>query len=249
LDYLIRLTDPVTADGERLPGWWVPTGTDGRYAPGTMPGGHANSGTAHGIAGPLALLAIAARQGVSRPGTTDAIETILDLLDRWRPGPASPWPYLVTRRDLREGIEHRPVLRPSWCYGVAGLARACQLAAHALGDPRRADDAEHTALNAFTSVEQLAAVRDTSLCHGFAGLAHCARRIASDAGPHTAKHLGQIATELMERASPAPDEDPAVHASAMIRTPGVGAGLLDGAAGIALSRLDTPDWDVCLLLT
>ncbi|SHL18456.1 lanthionine synthetase C family protein [Actinacidiphila paucisporea] len=248
LDYLVRLTEPLTVDGEHLPGWWVPTGTNGRYAL-TMPGGHANSGVAHGIAGPLALLSLAARRGVTRPGTSDAIETILAWLDRWRPGPSAPWPYLVTRRELREGIDNPPVLRPSWCYGEAGLARACQLAALALGDPGRGDDAERTARHAFTCAEQLAAVREPSLCHGFAGLAHCARRIAADARPQSAESLRHIATRLIEHAGPTASDDPAAYARATIRTPGAGAGLLDGLAGIALSRLDAPDWDTCLLLT
>ncbi|MCZ9341483.1 lanthionine synthetase, partial [Streptomyces sp. TRM76130] len=30
LDYCVRLTDPITHCGERLPGWWVPTGPSGR---------------------------------------------------------------------------------------------------------------------------------------------------------------------------------------------------------------------------
>lgn len=247
LDHLVRLTEPVTYGGGHFPGWWVPTGTNGRYAPDTMPGGHANNGVAHGIAGPLGLLALAARRGITRPGTTDAIGTILTWLDRWRPGPASPWPYLVTRRELREGIENRPVLRPSWCYGEAGIARACQLAGLALGDPARAEDAERTAVRAFTSAEQLSAVVDASLCHGFAGLAHCARRIAADARPQSAGSLRRIATRLTERAGPT--GDPVAYAHTMIRTPGAGAGLLDGVAGIALSRIDAPDWDTCLLLT
>jgi hypothetical protein len=248
LDYLTRLARPVRAGDENLPGWWVPTGTNGRPAPDTMPGGHANSGMAHGIGGVLSLLATAVRRGVTRPGIIEAISTILAWLDRWRPGPAAPWPYIVTRPELGRGIEHRPALRPSWCYGVAGLARACQLAGLALGDSERAADAERTALTAFSSTEQLAAVKDASLCHGFSGLAHCAHRIAADAHPHRAARLRQAAASLMDRAGPTTPGDPAAHAHAMIRTPGIGAGLLDGAAGIALSRLDAPNWDTCLLL-
>ncbi|MGW1807070.1 lanthionine synthetase LanC family protein [Streptomyces sp. NPDC002078] len=52
------------------------------------PGGHGNFGLAHGIAGPLALLAMALRHGHAVPGQTQAIIRICDWLDRWRTAPA-----------------------------------------------------------------------------------------------------------------------------------------------------------------
>jgi hypothetical protein len=64
LAHLVRLTQPVPVDdqaGSTAPGWWArdapsPHQTE-RY-----PGGHANFGMAHGITGPLALLALAMRR-------------------------------------------------------------------------------------------------------------------------------------------------------------------------------------------
>ncbi|MFD7583598.1 lanthionine synthetase LanC family protein, partial [Kitasatospora sp. NPDC059817] len=63
LTCLVRLTDDVKHNGRTLPGWWTTTGPSGTPDEGFR-GGHANNGLAHGIAGPLALLALALCQGV-----------------------------------------------------------------------------------------------------------------------------------------------------------------------------------------
>ncbi len=49
LEYLVRLTQPITDHGDVVPGWWVPTSPTGRDDD-QFPGGHANFGMAHGIA-------------------------------------------------------------------------------------------------------------------------------------------------------------------------------------------------------
>src|SRR5262249_29375886 len=71
LAYLVRLTQPVTIeDGTVLPGWW--TGNAPNDEPSRdWPGGHGNLGIAHGIAGPLALMALAARCGIEVAGQTE----------------------------------------------------------------------------------------------------------------------------------------------------------------------------------
>ena len=81
LAYLVELTRPVQTKGECLPGWWTWNGPDDR-AP--CPGeGHANLGMAHGIAGPLALLALSLRRGIAVPGQVDAIARIVEVFDRF----------------------------------------------------------------------------------------------------------------------------------------------------------------------
>lgn len=54
----------------------------GRWGRG--PAGHAKSGMAHGIGGPLALLAFTATRGISVPGHFHAIGRIRAWLDHWR---------------------------------------------------------------------------------------------------------------------------------------------------------------------
>ncbi|EFL34031.1 lanthionine synthetase C family protein [Streptomyces viridochromogenes DSM 40736] len=252
LDYCVRLTEPITHDGENLPGWWTDTGPSGRPDD-RFRGGHANNGMAHGIGGVLALLALAAKQGTFVDGHDDALGRILVWLDRWREdtgrGPA--WPYWVTRDELRTGrLTPSAPRRPSWCYGTAGLARAQQLAALALGGTRRKVDAENALVAALTNPAQLKATTDSALCHGFAGLAHVAARAADDAHPSTAGQLRATIPALLAAAHP-PGTDPEHAATTLMRGPG----LLDGAAGIALALLapstSAPPrsaWDTCLLI-
>ncbi|GAB3474618.1 hypothetical protein GCM10027440_05290 [Nocardiopsis coralliicola] len=70
LDYLVRLTTPRpaphAAEGA-LPGWWSRESSAGQRV-NRVEDGHANLGMAHGIAGPLALLAHCARAGIAVDG-------------------------------------------------------------------------------------------------------------------------------------------------------------------------------------
>ncbi|WP_437436751.1 lanthionine synthetase LanC family protein [Salinispora arenicola] len=137
LAYLVQLTEPVHTDdaaGRLAPGWWSADPADRE---GSEPGGHANVGLAHGIAGPLALLALAMRQNIRVPGHAEAIRRICTWLDSWQQAsPAGPWwPEKITVAELHAG---KPSMsgpaRPSWCYGTPGVARAQQLAGTALDD-------------------------------------------------------------------------------------------------------------------
>jgi lantibiotic biosynthesis protein len=49
LGYLVRLTQPIQARGETLPGWWATGSPDRRQSP-RWDAGHAGFGMAHGIA-------------------------------------------------------------------------------------------------------------------------------------------------------------------------------------------------------
>ncbi|GAA2096270.1 lanthionine synthetase LanC family protein [Actinomadura alba] len=122
LTYLVRLTKPLKADGDVLPGWWSDDGPELRPSP-ISPGGHGNFGMAHGIAGPLALLSTCMRRGITVPGQADAIDRICSWMDQWRSGTGSRawWPEVISRAEWRDGTtrETGPG-RPSWCYGTPG---------------------------------------------------------------------------------------------------------------------------------
>lgn len=251
LAYLVRLTEPVTYQGETLPGWWTLSGPSGRDDA-RFPGGHANNGIAHGIAGPLALLALAALRGVTVEGHTHAITTICHWLDAWRTvthtGPV--WPYWVTRPDLDAGHRAAPgPQRPSWCYGTAGLARAQQLAALATADAVRRDMAEAAFVLALSDPAQRATITDRSLCHGHTGLAHVAARVAAEATPAAAQQLQAMLPALLDTQSG--ESHPT--AAALLDPSQGGPGLLDGGAGVALATLaayagSRSGWDACLLI-
>ncbi|MEV7381963.1 lanthionine synthetase C family protein [Streptomyces lydicus] len=252
LSYLVRLTEPIESSGELLPGWWCDLAPSGKPSP-EFPQGHANTGVAHGIGGPLALLSIAARRGVTVDGQAEAISRICAWLDRWRQdGPAGPWwPYWITREQLRSGDAGNGPSRPSWCYGTAGIARALQLAGIATGNTERQQMAESAMAHAMTDPEQLQAIGDHSICHGFAGLAHITRSMAADAiNLVLAEHLPRLLARTTHVESDA-------LATSLLRPPnGPGdIGLLEGAAGVALAlhatQTGTPPvsgWDTCFLI-
>ncbi|WP_261568993.1 lanthionine synthetase C family protein [Frankia gtarii] len=227
LTYLVRLTDPI--DG--LPGWWCPHGPH-RDRP--IPGGHGNHGIAHGIAGPLTLLALTHLDGVHVPGHDEAIAALSCWFDQWRQDRADGpwWPQWITREDLHTGRPAQPgPARPSWCYGTPGIARAQQLAGRALGDTTRQRNTETAFAACITDPAQLGRLVDRGLCHGTAGLLTAARRIAADA--LTPIPLEPLA-RLHDRTTPAATEP---------------VGFLDGAAGIDLAVAGTTTgWDACLLL-
>ncbi len=229
LTYLVRLTDPI--DG--LPGWWCPHGPS-RDQP-ARAGGKSDHGIAHGITGPLALLALTRLDGVHVDGHAEAIERILRWLDGWqrRTGDGTAWwPQTVTLTDLEcaETAQAGP-LRPSWCYGTPGIARAQQLAARALGDAARQRNAETAFAGCVNDPAQAARLTDRSLCHGTAGLLATGRRIA--AGALNPVHLPPLLR--LHR-----------HAAAATGEP---AGLLNGSAGADLAAAGTTtSWHACLLL-
>ncbi|MDG4787677.1 lanthionine synthetase C family protein [Micromonospora sp. WMMD1102] len=224
LAYLVRLTEPVHTDdaaGRLAPGWWSADPADRE---GSEQGGHANVGMAHGIAGPLALLALAMRQDIRVPGHAEAIRRICTWLDCWQQtSPAGPWwPEKITVAELRAG---KPSMsgpaRPSWCYGTPGVARAQQLAGIALDDDARQEVAEEALIRCLADHLQLSRIVDPSLCHGWAGLAATAWYAAADARTTSLqKQLPQIVRLLIQHAT---DTTPAR------------SGLITGPAGIALT--------------
>ncbi|MET8864824.1 lanthionine synthetase C family protein [Nonomuraea sp. NPDC004580] len=258
LSFLVSLTDePAEVAGHEVPGWWV-TGPpwfqarhDPRYAH-----GHANLGLAHGIAGPLALLAIAWREGRRVPGQRRAITAITDVLLRWRR--PDGWPGTLTLGQWLGHDEPPVVCNATWCYGVPGIARAIQLAGLALGRTdwsRVADDAMRSLIERPAGRLHLAGA---GLCHGWAGLLHIARRIAADGagGADEAAHLvaGLAARHTIGHF------DPALpfgfrYPIAADEPPADGAGLLDGSGGTALALhayaiggTPTSRWDAALLI-
>lgn len=245
LSYLVWLTAPLEDEQGSVPGWWTPTGPAGRLD-GRFPGGHGNVGMAHGIGGVLALLSLAQIQGITVSGQNQAIADICAWLDKYSLTSeyGARWPYMVDRPEhtadtvpqalKRHGVSRRP----SWCYGTAGLARAQQLAALAITDVERQRTAEIAMAGALRDPVQRKATVDASLCHGTAGLARIAARMAEDAHSDLAAELRAYIPELLDSGAPPADLD---------------AGWLEGHVGTALATL-TPfgapatGWDSCLLI-
>ncbi|CUU58762.1 Lanthionine synthetase C-like protein [Parafrankia irregularis] len=246
LMYLVRLTRPIRVDGHALPGWWA-TGSPDRRASARWNAGHAGFGMAHGIAGPLALLAITKRQGITVAGHIDALHNVIAWLDQWRRGQrrAGWWPEVIDHDELRTGSAARPgPPRPSWCYGSPGIARAEHLAALALGDQQRASNAVESLVGCLTDGHQLAQLTDAGLCHGWAGLLLTAHRAAVDTGTcelSAAVSAAEARGQRYLRGHGEPTRE----------------GFLEGLTGVTLtaaaleitSDSALPGWDRCLLIS
>jgi hypothetical protein len=239
LAYLVRLTEPA-AGPVGLPPWWMEVAPSGVRQL-DYPGGHGNFGLAHGIGSVLSVLSKAVLNGLTVPGTTDAVARICAWTDNWRQGERnSPWwPGQITVDQAAEERVHpdlRP--RPSWCYGVGGTARAQQLAGLALGDPPRVQTAENAMLAVLRDPLRLAELPEVGLCHGMAGLLHSAWRMSTETdSPEIGAELPHLTGRLIS-ALDRSDHDPE---------------LLDGTAGVALAlhavgtgRAPAPHWDTFL---
>lgn len=105
LDYCVRLTEPITHNGEVLPGWWTLTGPSG-LPDSDFPDGHGNTGMAHGIGGVLALLALAAEAAPRRPASSSPAD------DPGLAGPVAgrkrPRAHLALLGDARRTTDRPP---------------------------------------------------------------------------------------------------------------------------------------------
>ncbi|GAB4001727.1 lanthionine synthetase C family protein [Glycomyces albus] len=238
LEHLIALTEPVGDHGDVRPGWWVDHDPDPLLP---TPGGHANYGLAHGITGPLALLAIAHRNGCAVDGQTDAIARLtghLRAIAQRHPA-GTWWPQWTTATGHPH--EHGRPPRPSWCYGTPGIARSLQLAAIATDDTALQQNAADALAANLTHPAHRDQLTEAGLCHGWAGAILTAWHAARDA---TSPQLATLLPEATARFTNAAARSPGDHS------------FLGGAAGIALTAAhlladtnSTTGWEQCLLLT
>ena len=236
-----------------IPRWFTPTAllsdvtTRARYPQGAL-----NCGLAHGIPGPLALMALSHSAGADVPGLRDAMSRTARWLlahradDEW----GVNWPSMVS---LPGGtIERDRPGRAAWCYGSPGVARALWLAGCALQD----EDLKSSAIEAMEAVfrRPIAArqVHSPTLCHGVAGLLQITLRFANDAKlPQFEQAATELVSQLLEAFNP----------NALLGFCGVEpdgtlvdqAGMLDGAPGVAMALLAAatdarPTWDRMFLL-
>lgn len=222
------------------------------------PHGNLNLGLAHGIPGPLALMALACKEGVDLPGLREAIQHVARFVadSRIDGRQGIDWPTAIPlhadgRLNMAGAVERS---RTAWCYGSPGVARSLWLAGDALGEG---------SLKAL-AVEAMAAVLrrpipermidSPTLCHGVSGLLAIVLRFArdEDGAELFAGGADALCRQLLELYAP---DRPLGYCSI---EPGGNlvdqAGLLDGAPGVALALLAAatstePFWDRLFLLS
>ncbi|MFF9915873.1 lanthionine synthetase C family protein [Streptomyces sp. NPDC013457] len=175
LTYLTRMAHgEIHHRGRQVPRWWTWAAPKlGQEV--EMPDGHLNLGLSHGVAGPLALLSLAWREGTVVDGQREAIELLVDLLQRWtydsEGGPLWP-PHLTLERWAAGPDIPPPRQRPSWCYGAPGISRAVQLAGLALDRAEWLELAHHSLLPFITTDPDSWHIDNPNVCHGWAGMMH-----------------------------------------------------------------------------
>jgi hypothetical protein len=254
LDAVVGLAGSEPGPAGDVPRWWTPPELlAGHGTPRDFPAGNLNCGMSHGIPGPLALLALALREGVEVDGQADAISGLSGWLaehradDEW----GVNWPSVVPLTRGSERIVLTPA-RTAWCYGAPGVARSLWLAGTALGDTELQALAVEAMEAVYRRPPSARRIDAPTFCHGVAGLLQITLRFAQDTGlalfPEQAVALADQLLSSYDERHPfgfaAIDPD-----GSSVDRPGV----LDGAAGVAMVLLAActdaePRWDRCFLL-
>jgi len=249
---LEALVDLVARSEGPVPAWLTPAKLLGDESIARrFPHGALNCGLAHGIPGPIALMALALTEDIDVAGLADATATATAWLvaqrveDEW----GVNWPSSV--RPAQPSPPEPPG-RAAWCYGAPGVSRALWLAGDALADRTL----QALAVEALEAVHRRpVAVRNIdspTFCHGVAGLLQITLRFARDTGLAV---FEQAAADLTDHLLEAHDPHSLLGFCSV--EPGGNridqAGLLDGAAGVALVLLSAatdvePTWDRLFLL-
>jgi hypothetical protein len=246
---LTTLGHPV--DG--LPRWYTPAhlmhdqGLADQY-----PYGNLNLGLAHGIPGPLAVLALCVLHGHESEGVRSTIHTFASLVmalrcdDQW----GVNWPTVVDvrRLDGRDvaGSRCEPS-RDAWCYGSPGVARALWLAGRALGDEAMQQLAIDAMVAVYRRPPAMRRIDSPTFCHGVAGLLQITIRFAAETGmPLFEDAAEELTGQVLASCDPGrllgvANIEPAGN---LVDQPG----LLDGATGVGMALLAAgtgvePAWD------
>jgi hypothetical protein len=257
LDATLRSLVALTVDGGVTPRWHTPA----RFMADTSmadhhPYGNLNCGLAHGIPGPLALMALAYRDGALVPGLADALHQAATWLvdhrtyDDWGMG----WPTAVPLNadGLADPTVTAEPSRTAWCYGNPGVARALWLASDALDDAAMGGLAVEAMEAVFRRPVPLRRIDSPTFCHGMAGVLQITLRFARDTGlPSFASAAGTLTQQLLDQHEP----DRLLGYYSL--EPGGNRvdqpGLLDGSPGVVLALLAAagpaePFWDRLFLL-
>lgn len=259
-DLVLRRTLKPRPDSHAdLPGLWA-TGSPSPSvtSPDVTEYGHLNLGLAHGITGPLALLALAELQGRADATHAAAGHELADLLLSCAQddGQGPFWPVYVTRTQWQTGRAEPAPSLIRWCYGSLGIARALQLAGAAYGrsDCSREGDRAIEAMLA-APLHQWDVV-EMGLCHGWAGVLQILSCFTDSAvvGERVRAVTHRIADLLVD----AFDDDVEFGYRVPLKDGSKGEddpGFLGGATGIALALDDYANgrnvsavWDAALLI-
>jgi hypothetical protein len=255
LQAVLRSLVALTAEEDGVPYWYTPAHLMGDETMMRLyPHGNLNCGLAHGIPGPLALMALAMRSGVEVEGLKQAIEQVAVWLAQHRvdDGWGVNWPTAVPLASDGTSSSEEPS-RSAWCYGSPGVARALWFAGEALDNLGFRELAVEAMEAVYRRPLWERRIDSSTFCHGVAGLLQITLRFANDTGlplfKEAAEALGEQLLSLY---------DPETLLGYYSLEPGGQRvdqpGLLDGAPGVVLVLLAAStdveaSWDRLFLLS
>jgi hypothetical protein len=188
---LRTLTAMINTRHGRRPGWWLPAG-EHPAAVSVHLSGAATTGMAHGIAGPVCLLATAHAAGYCVAGQRAALQSAAHWLLRWRTDATQTWAPYVTGDELDSDTAALTAgRRDAWCYGAPGISRALILAGRALTDPRLITAGNAAIASLSDRPTDLWDVQGPTLCHGYAGVLQSATTSQGGTGDNAAAAVAQ----------------------------------------------------------
>jgi hypothetical protein len=259
LESALRALVALASDSGSRPRWWTPAHLLGDPETAALyPHGNLNCGLAHGIPGPMALMALALSHRIGVPGIEEAVDRLAGWIvgHRADDGWGVNWPYAVSL--TQEGLPDRgaPTDGPSraaWCYGAPGVARALWLAGVARNRPEWRNLAVEAMQAVYRRPIAVRQIDSPTFCHGVAGLLQITLRFANDT---ELPLFSDAAADLTEWLLSAYEPDSLLGyrnwepGGTRVDQPG----LLDGAPGVLLTLLAAatnvePLWDRAFLLS
>lgn len=239
-----------------VPHWYTPPEqiTQERWR-GQYPHGLLDCGLAHGVAGPLALMALAKREAPPVEGLEAAIDRLATWLAEHRVDDAwgVNWPFIYPARPQEAASIPLLPARTAWCYGNPGIAWALWLAGEALNRTAYRELALDAMTAVFRKPMALRQIDAPTFCHGIAGLLMLALHFAKETNLPIFYDAVQTLTEHLIA-----QHDPDALLGFYDVEPGPirfeQPGLLTGTAGVVLTLLavgtdQAPIWDRIFLLS
>lgn len=141
----------------------------------SFPNGNLNFGLAHGMMGPLMLLAKAYNKGYCVYLQEEAIERLAQIYYKYRAMDENNvliWPTQLRKEDFNKKFtqDNYRTKRASWCYGTAGLSRGLYLVGKWMDDSSLKNDGLRSLLGIASMNFDDLALMSPIVCHGYAGL-------------------------------------------------------------------------------
>lgn len=175
LYYLSLLGWKITRDNVSLPRFYIKSENQMRDdEKRDFPNGNLNFGLAHGMIGPMILLAKAYKRGYEVHNQLNTIYSIYSLYKEFmlEDKGVMHWPTQLSIEKYlnREKRDDYRIRRASWCYGTAGISRGLYLVGKYINDEEIKKIGERSLCGLLNLEFDEYSLNSPIVCHGYAGL-------------------------------------------------------------------------------